>query len=238
MAQKRSERPASNAPGSAASYVRRSASAIRASAARIGKRITPRRAEFLALSQWAKVNNAVLSFEFIEQFKYVGSGAEHRVYHDERDNVAIKATQANRFGHSLAAAGASALPSEYLRRLALCNLIFGDQFKILGVALDPEEQVEIVCSQPWIEPHPIRPTPFNTEINSYFGRFQFYRLPSLPDSPMFYNSQMDLLVADAHDTNILRDPEGKFAAIDVVIGVPGPALRQELQLQPDDLPTV
>jgi hypothetical protein len=106
----------------------------------------------------------------------------------------------------------------------------GDDFKILGVALDDEEQVEVICSQPWIEPHPTRSIPLNTEINSYFGRFGFYRIPSLPDAPMFFHSELNLLVADAHDTNILRDPKGDFAAIDVVIGVPGPDLRKELQL--------
>ena len=39
----------------------------------------------------------------------------------------------------------------------------------------------------------------------------------------------DLLVADAHDTNILRDVEGEFAAIDIVVGTPGPELRKELR---------
>ncbi len=230
MAEKTSERPAGNAPWSAARYVRRGAQAIRESRARVGGSVTIRRAEFLALSEWATVNDALLPFRFIEQFKYVGSGAEHRVYHDENHNVAIKATHTNRFGHSVHAANSPALPSEYLRRLAWCNLLFGDQFTILGVALDEEDQIEVICSQPWIEAHPIRSVPFNTEINSYFGRFGFYRLPSLPDAPMFYNSELRLLVADAHDTNILRASDGDFAAIDVVVGIPGAALRQELQL--------
>lgn len=230
MAQKTSEGPARDAPASAARYVRRGAEAIRESAARVGESISARRAEFLALSDWAAVNNALLPFSFIEQFKYIGSGAEHRVYHDERHNVAIKATHTNRFGHSVYVAGSPALPGEYLRRLAWCNRLFGDQFKILGIALDDEEQIEVICSQPWIEAHPVRSVPFNTEINEYFGRFGFYRIPSLPDAPMFYHSELGLLVADAHDTNILRASDGDFAAIDVVIGVPGPALCRELQL--------
>jgi hypothetical protein len=230
MAEKGGSLSASYSPKPAASYVRRGAAAIRARSAGVGRPVGIRRAEFLALRDWASLNGALLPFDFIEQFKYIGSGAEHRVYHDQRENVAIKATHTNRFGHSTFGPGCQATPSEYLRRLAWCNRIFGDNFKILGVSIDEEEQVEIICSQPGITAHPIRSVPFQTEINNYFGRFGFARVPGAPDAPMFFHSELKLLVADAHDTNILRDSDGNFAAIDIVIGGVGEALRQELEL--------
>ncbi len=87
-----------------------------------------------------------------------------------------------------------------------------------------------MCSQPWIDAHPIRSVPFQSEINSYFGRFGFERMPAQPDAPMFYHSKLGLIAADAHDTNILRAADGDFAAIDVIVGPPGPSLCRELGL--------
>lgn len=230
MAKERGKRPETDAPAAAARYVRRSAEAIRARGARIGEPVSVHRSEFAALSEWASLSGKRLSFSFIEQFEPVGSGAEHRVYHDQTHNVAVKATHTNRFGHSTYGEGRQATPSEYLRRLAWCNRLFGDQFRILGVALDDEDQMEVVCSQPWIDAHPIRSVPFQSEINSYFGRFGFERMPAQPDAPMFYHSELGLIVADAHDTNILRAADEDFAAIDVIVGPPGPSLCRELGL--------
>jgi len=69
-----------------------------------------------------------------------------------------------------------------------------------------------------------------TEINEYFGQFAFNRIPGAPDAPMFYNADLKLLVADAHDTNILRDEKGRLNAIDVVVGAVGPSLQKEFNL--------
>jgi hypothetical protein len=46
---------------------------------------------------------------------------------------------------------------------------------------------------------------------------------------VFYHLGFNLIVADAHDTNILRDFNGNLAAIDVVIGTPGPGPYAELR---------
>jgi hypothetical protein len=229
MAKKRVAQPARDSPWPAARYVRTGAAAIRARDARVGKPIVLRQAECIALCEWAALNSKRLPFDFIEQFSYVGSGAEHRVYHDQKNNVAIKATHTSAFGHSVYAPGFQATPSEYLRRLAWCNLIFGDDFRIMGVAYDDELQIEIVCSQPWIDAHKIRPLPLADEVNAYFERFGFYRPPvNNPDAPLFYNRDLRLLVADAHDTNILRDLNGNLAAIDITIGRPAPYLLKEI----------
>lgn len=50
--------------------------------------------------------------------------AEHVVYYDDARALAIKATHANRFGHSAYAEGVPATPLEYLRRLGWHNAHF------------------------------------------------------------------------------------------------------------------
>ncbi|HEX3817670.1 MAG TPA: hypothetical protein VHW03_05225 [Chthoniobacterales bacterium] len=229
MAKERGEPTTSSSLRSASRYVRRSAPAICARNEGIGKPIARRAAESSALCEWAALNEKRLPFNFVEQFKPVTAGAEHRVYYDEKNGLAIKATHPNTFGHSAYGPGARATPSEYLRRLRLCNDIFGDNFEIVGIAFDEDGQVEVVSSQRWIESNPIRAVPFAEEIDAYFYRFGFFRSRANPDAPLFYHMIFDLLVADAHDTNILRDAKENFAAIDVVVGTPGPALRKELR---------
>lgn len=229
MAQETGGRTATSPISATARYVRRSAQAIRARGERLGEPVNEWISERLALSEWAALNGKRLRFDYIERFKYVGSGAEHRVYHDQVHGLAIKATHTNRFGHSTYGPGFQATPSEYLRRLAWNNVLFGDAFSIVGIAFDEEQQIEVVCSQPWIDSHPIRPVPFAHEIDSYFQRFGFFRSPLNPDAPVFYHLGFNLLVADAHDTNILRDSQGELAAIDVVVGIPGPGPYAELR---------
>lgn len=94
--------------------------------------------ERCALIAWADQAGKRIRFEFVEQFVYFGSGAEHRVYHDERSNLAIKALLHGKFGHFVHAEGLSATPFEYLSRLGWHNLIFGDDIRIVGVAYDGE----------------------------------------------------------------------------------------------------
>ncbi|MBV9657432.1 MAG: hypothetical protein JO295_04915, partial [Verrucomicrobia bacterium] len=136
---------------------------------------------------------------------------------------------ANRFGYSVFAEGRWATPLEYLNRLRWHNLIFGDSIRILGIACDEENQIEVVTSQPWISPHEIRPRPFPEEIANYFAGFGFRRVVLNPDAPLFYSEQMRLLAADAHDANVIRDHNGELAAIDVVIGRPGPELLDKVR---------
>ena len=229
MAQEGSASSASNAPRAAANYVRRSAEAIRAGKQAVGEQISLMRAERAALCRWAELNGKKIPFDFVERFKAIGSGAEHRVYHDQQSGLAIKATRTNSFGHSVFAQDVIATPSEYLRRLAWSNLLLGDEFRILGIAFD-EEQIEIVSAHKWIEGHAKRPVPSEDEIAEYFQRFGFARCGSNPDSPLFYNPELRLLLADSHDTNVIRNVDGDCVAIDVVIGYPGPRMRGELGL--------
>ena len=46
----------------------------------------------------------------------------------------------------------------------------------------------------------------------------------VPSVPVFYQPDMGIIVADAHDRNILRNESGRLVPIDLVIGQPGPEL--------------
>jgi hypothetical protein len=217
MAQKSSGRTASDAPSAAANFIRRSAASIRIGNERIGQR----RAEYLALIEWANRQSRLVSFSYVDQFHPVGSGAEHRVFHDALQNIAIKVTHPNRFGWSASVPGAGASAAEYLRR------IFGDQIRLIGVAYE-EEQMEVITSQPWISVNPTDPKPSEKEIAAYLESFGFFPTSSNPDAPLFYSPSTGLIVADAHDQNILRDEAGDLAAIDVIIGRPSLDLLKEI----------
>lgn len=138
MAQGQSRRTATDPPKSAARFVRRGAQAIRARS----EGISQYRAEYRALVEWARETGRLFPFDFIEQFSFIGDGAEHRVYKSESENVAIKATLPNKFGYSTLREGHWASPLEYLKRLAWQNLIFGDEIRLIGVAYD-DDQMEV-----------------------------------------------------------------------------------------------
>ena len=225
MAKETSRRAKADSPKSAARYIRGSAEAI----LKGGARLSHYSAEKLALIEWAHARELVLPFSYIEQFDYLVSGAEHRVYKSDRESkLAIKATHCNRFGHSTEEEGKGATPVQYFKRLAWQNYLFGDDIRILGVCCDEENQVEIVTSQPWINAHEIRPNPTTGEIDYYMALFGFH--PTLPDLgvPIYYSDVYKLIVGNANDRNVIRDVEGKLTAIDVVIGSPGERLREKI----------
>lgn len=190
MAQKADRRAAEDSPKSAARYVRRSAEAVRAG----GARISQYRAEKQALGEWAVARGRLLPFDYIEQFSYIGEGAEHRVYKsDAASLVAIKATRCNNFGHSTLEEGKTATPLEYLKRLAWQNYFFGDDIRIVGVCHDDEDQIEIVTSQPWISAHEYRPNPTTDEIDVYMGRFGFVSTSLDLDAPLYSHTGFGLV---------------------------------------------
>ena len=225
MAQEKQRRSAEDSPKSAARFVRRGAQAIRAS----GTGVSQYRAEKQAVAAWAVEHGRLLPYSYIEQFTFIGDGAEHRVYKkDDGSSVAIKATHCNRFGHSTLEEGQTATPLEYLKRLAWQNFFFGDDIRILGVFHDEEGQMEIITSQPWISVHEERPNPTTEEIDIYMGLFGFVSTSLDLDAPIYYNSRYGLVAGDANDRNVIRDYEGNLTAIDVVIGPPGEKLRARI----------
>lgn len=114
------------------------------------------------------------------------------------------------------------------KRLEWQNHIFGDDIRLVGVAYE-DDQMELVHSQPWINVHEIRPNPFKEEIDEYMGRFGFVSSSLNLDTPLYYSRVHGLVAGDAHDRNILRDSEGNLAAIDLVIGPPGPSILAHIE---------
>lgn len=223
MDEKESRRAAEDSPQSAARFVRRGAQTIRARSAGISQY----RAERRALIDWAVRRGKLLEFGYIEQFRYVGEGAEHRVYRDDsKGNLAFKATIQNRFGYSTQREDLGASPLEYLRRLAAQNWIFGDDIRMVGI-FGSEEHIEVVSSQPWISVHPSRPNPSQDEIDVYMGDFGFQSMSFNLDTPLYFNRFLNLVAADAHDRNVLRDMANNLVAIDLVIGRPSPRMVKQ-----------
>jgi hypothetical protein len=223
MPEETRRRLAEDSPESAADFVRRSEAAMRAS----GEGVGSQRAQRTALIDWARGLGKIVPFSYVEQFVRVSEGAEHVVFHDPERGRAVKATHVNRFGHSVTAEGKSASPLEYLERLALQNTLFGDDIRIEGVACD-EAQMEIVTTQPWIVASHQHPSPSQTEIDAYFSNLGFCKAELVADVPLFYHRELGILVADAHDRNILRNESGELVPIDLVIGRPGVDLLRRI----------
>lgn len=121
----------------------------------------------------------------------------------------------------------SASPLKYVERLALQNMLFGDEIRIEGVAFD-ESQIEIITTQPWIVASPRQPLPSQTEIDTYFSILGFRKAELIPDVPLFFHPELGILVADAHDRNILRNENGVPVPIDLAIGRPGADLLRRI----------
>jgi hypothetical protein len=177
--------------------------------------------------EWAQQEGKLLPFSFIERFAFIGDGAEHRVYKDEVEGFAVKATHPNRFGYSTFDEGRWASPADYLTRLAWQNLLFGDDIRVVGIAFE-DDQMELITAQPWIDVHPIRPNPFKEEIDRYMEQVGFFRTSHDLDTPLYYQPTLRIIAADAHDRNVLRDSKGRLAAIDLVIGTPGPEIKERI----------
>jgi hypothetical protein len=221
-------RTPSDSPEAAARYVRTSTSAILRGPASDGvaSKAPARPAQRDALIAWAERNKKRLDKGYVSRFPFFGSGAEHRVYHDQDHGLAIKITHPGSFGYSAHSEGAKATPIEYLERLSYANALFGDEIRIVGVC-GAKNMLQVIISQPWIPANRAEPTATEKEIEAYFERLRFRRVEINPGVPIFYNSDVALIVADAHVGNVLRSEQG-LVPIDVVIGTPGPALLKRI----------
>jgi len=233
MAQKEFGSPAPDSPESAARDLRTGCQAVRERSQALGLIA----AEILALAEWAEAGNRILPSSCMEQLRPVSSGAEHLVFFDESGHQAIKLTHPGEFGHSVYGPGIKALPSQYFDRLHYQNIIFGDDINIHGLMHDGEGHVQIVTSQPWISANEERPNPTAEEIEAFFKEHSFEPVLLNPDAPLFYSKALGLLVADAHDQNVLRDGQGNLVPIDVVTGFPGPDLLRKILVYTGDPPS-
>jgi hypothetical protein len=221
-------RTSPDSPEAAARYVRTSTSAIsrRPASHGVPGKDSHRPTQREALIGWAERHKKRLDSGYVSRFPFFGDGAEHCVYHDQSRGLAIKITHPGGFGYSAHREGAKATPLEYLERLSYANALFGDEIRIVGVC-GAKNVLQVITSQPWIPANNAEPTATEEEIDDYFGSLRFRRVEINPGVPIFYNSDVGLIVADAHVGNVLRS-QGRLVPIDVVIGKPGPDLFKRI----------
>jgi hypothetical protein len=228
MAERSRKSAASDSLVAAANFVKRRARAIRATGTASSGSHTIETDCFI---EWLKTRDKILRPDYFGQFQYIGSGAEHEVYHDFSNRRAIKLTLASSpFGWSVDHEGARATLFEYLRRLVYQNWFFGDVIQLVGGVVG-EDYFQVVSSQPWISEDRTKPPATEAQIEKYFRDIRFYRVRKESTGGFFYNQDLNVVAADAHSRNVLISSEGEIVPIDVVMGKPSKAMQQQLKAE-------
>lgn len=167
---------------------------------------------FATLLSWGEANNLIRpedEFPFFQRHAD-GYGDEHQAWFDEPSNRWFKATYTNKFGLAWGHTG-SATPGEYLTRLVLQNQYFGDDIHLVAL-VNAGGKLRVLTSQP----HVAGEAASLGEIQMWFQGLGFKRLES-NNCIAWYRKADNLLVADAHEGNVLRTPSGVLLAIDLNI---------------------
>lgn len=169
-------------------------------------------ASFSAFVSWCQENNLVRpesEFEFLRRTPD-GLGDEHEAWFDEDSNRWYKATYLNKFGLGWAKEG-TATPGEYLTRLVLQNKYFGDDIQLIAL-VQCGSCIRILTSQPHVAGDP---APYD-EIKQWFCDLGFKYLEN-DGCIAWYLKSENLLIADAHEGNVLRTEDGMLVPIDLNI---------------------
>lgn len=150
-----------------------------------------------------------------------GFGDEHQAWYDEDSARWFKATYANRFGLAWGRDG-TATAREYLTRLLLQNLYFGDDIQLVAV-VESEQKLRVLTSQPHIAGEP---APYE-EIQLWFTGIGFCRIEA-SQRIAWYRPAENLLVADAHEGNVIWTPAGDLIPIDLNLIQPVGGLRDQI----------
>ena len=172
-------------------------------------------AAFTALIDWGVARKLILperDFAFFQRAPD-GYGNEHEAWFDEESNRWFKATFPNRFGLAWGRDG-TATAHEYLARLILQNKHFGDDIRLVAL-VECKQHLRVLTSQPHIAGEPAS----QEEIGNWFHRLGFVRLQT-GGSVAWYRSEENLLVADAHEGNVIREAGGGLVPIDLNIVQP------------------
>ena len=177
-----------------------------------GKAFTP---AFKALLEWGVENQLILPESDFPFFKREpdGHGDEHQAWFDEDLNRWHKATYRDRFGLAWGRDG-TATAKEYLSRLVLQNLHFGDDIRLIAL-INSGDHLRILTSQPHIAGEPAA----YDEIQNWFQGLNFVRL-GIDDRIAWYRREENLLVADAHEGNVIHTTKGDLVPIDLNIVQP------------------
>lgn len=170
---------------------------------------------FQALLAWGETNGLIRAESEFDFFKRPtnGHGDEHEAWFHESSNRWFKATYANRFGLAWGRDG-SATAQEYLSRLVLQNKHFGDDIRLIAL-VNCDSKLRVLTSQPHISGEPA----CYPEIQAWFCTLGFIRL-EVSSRIAWYLKEENLLVADAHEGNVVRTREGMLVPIDLNIVQP------------------
>lgn len=163
------------------------------------------------LAEWARSTGRLIPAERFQT--PVATGAEHKVFFDEKTVRALKVTNTGLCGQAFVNGEATAaLPSEYLERWRLHNQHFGDSVEFEGVMESPSG-FGLVISQPWITGE----VPSIEQIETFMTEMG-YEAGDIPES---YRRRSDGMRAmDCHDGNFILDASGALLPIDVIL-IPG-----------------
>lgn len=172
-------------------------------------------ASFAAFVEWAEANSLIRLEKEIPYFSRPrnGFGDEHEAWYDEATSRWFKATYPNRFGMAWGRDG-SANAREYLSRLVLQNRYFNDDIRLIAL-VNCEQKLRVLTSQPHIAGGP---APAAT-IQAWFENLGFRRLV-VGGRIVWHRQEENLLVADAHEGNVIITPSGTLVPIDLNIMEP------------------
>jgi hypothetical protein len=148
-----------------------------------------------------------------------GFGDEHEAWFDEPANRWFKATYRDRFGLAWGRNG-SATPGQYLTRLLLQNRYFSDDIELVTL-LNSSGHLRVLTSQRHIAGEPATAQ----EIQAWFLAMGFKRLESA-GRVAWYESGENLLVADAHEGNVIKTASGVLVPIDLNLVQPSGDLHK------------
>jgi hypothetical protein len=174
-------------------------------------------ATFSALCEWGEKEDLIRApsdFEFFQRSPD-SWGNEHQVWFNKTENRWYKATFENEFGLAWGRKG-TANPREYLTRLILQNIYFGDDIRLIAL-LNCKERLRILISQPHIAGDS---APYD-EIQKWFVFLGFVRLESA-DSVAWYQQRDNILVADAHEGNVILTSAGFATCVPIDLNLVQP----------------
>jgi len=180
------------------------------------------------LIDWARKNNLILKpsvFDGLE--KLPTNTAEHEVYADDANQLAVKQTHPGLFGvnGNIRSWTEAATPAEYLRRMVAANKVFSDDIHFEGVILRESnligqrgEKPCIVTTQPWVDAaDENNPAPSKAQIGEYMRGKGF---APLQVNEMAWARQSDhVRVYDTRGDNFILAKDGVHP-IDLVVVAP------------------
>jgi hypothetical protein len=181
---------------------------------------------FEALLEWGEAQRLILpaaNFSFFER-PADGHGDEHEAWFDEATNTWFKATYPNRFGLGWQGED-SATPKQYFDRLVLQNKYFADRIELVAL-VSHDGKLRVLTSQPHIAGGPAQ----YSEIQEWFVGLGFKRIVA-DGNIAWYHSQENLLIADAHEGNVLRTSDNFLMPIDLNLTHPTGEMRDWAESQ-------